>query len=177
MKARLALLAIFIVLSLLTVAAFTSFGLGQSGDIYAIEVIDWSSNDNGDDPPSWDKDVASCSGSLQDTDSDGLNDHFAFTISNGYPGYECTFNVTVHNAGNVTLTIADIDIHPTTAPATEIAVTVSQPTTPWNLAPDDDVAGGDDEVVVVFTVSLLQGAIPNTSYDIEGTLTVESAGS
>ena len=176
MKARLALLAIFIVLSLLTVAAFTSFGFGQSGDIYRIEVTAWSCNDQGLDPPDWDKDVASCNGSLEDTDDNGLNDHFAFTMDNGYPGYECTFNVTVHNAGNVTLTITGIDID-STAPANEIAVTVSQPTLPWNLAPDDESPGGYDEVVVVFTVALLEGAIPDTSYSIEGTITVESAGS
>jgi len=153
---------------LLAVAAFTSFGFGQSGDIYAVEFTSWSCNDQGLDPPGWDKDVASCSGSLQDTDNDGINDRFSFTIDNGYPGYECTFNVTVRNAGNVTLTITGIDIY-ATAPASEVTVIVSQPAIPWNLAPDG-------EVVVVFTVALLEGAIPNTSYGIEGAITVESAG-
>jgi hypothetical protein len=176
-KARLAILAVFIIISLVIVAAFTSFGFGQSGDRYAVEVTAWSSNDVGPDPPDFDKDVASCSGSLEDTDTppDSLADHFAFTIDNGYPGYECTFNLTVHNAGNVTLTITGIDIH-SSAPATEVAVAVSQPATPWTLAPDDESAGGNDEVVVVFKVTLLQGATPNTSYDITGAIKVESAG-
>jgi len=174
-KARLAILTVFIIISLVIVAAFTSFGFGQSGDRYAVEVTAWSANDQGVDPPDWDKDVASCIGSLEDTDDDGLADHFAFTIDNGYPGYECTFNLTVHNAGNVTLTIIGIDIH-SSAPATEVAVAVSQPTIPYNLAPDDESAGGNDEVVLVFKVTLLQGATPNTSYDITGAIKVESAG-
>ena len=170
-------LFIIIVFSVI-VALFMSFGMAQNNadGAPAVELLllpGWCS-DEGPDPPDFVKDVASCSGEVLDIDDDPYTDHFDFTIHNGYPGYECTFNLTVHNVGTETLWIWIGDSSVTSTSPGEVSVSgLSFSST--ELAPDDHAAGGADEAVVIFTVTVLQSAAPGTTYDdvISGTLVVK----
>lgn len=173
MRKRIGAALLFATILFIIIALFSSFGLAQDqeGSSYAVELTDWWTNDQGADPPGWEKDVAECSGSLVDTDADGLNDHFAFAIENGYPGYQCTLNLNVHNAGSETVTATGIGI--SSDKPGEVTTSVSQPTIPWTLAPDDGAPGGEDEVVVVFAVHVEQSATPNTTYSITGAIELE----
>ena len=150
------------------VGLFASFGMAQNAnDGPAVELTDWWSNDLGPsppnpvsfDPPEREKDVAWSEGQLQDTDADSLKDHFQFSIHNGYPGYECQLNLTVHNAGNETLWIwiGEGESTVTSSSPSEISVSgLSFSST--ELAADDHEDGGADEAVVIFTVTVLEGA-------------------
>ena len=167
--------ALFIIIVFSVIGTlFMSFAMAPAPDGHAVELSDWWCNDEGLDPPDFNEgeDFASCSGDLQDTDDDSLNDHFQFTIHDGYPGYECTFNLTVHNAGNETLWINEISVTSNHPHVSVNGVSVS-PTS--ELAPDDESAGGDDEAVVVFTVTVLPDATQGTTYDdvITGSIKVD----
>lgn len=176
--------ALFIVIIFsVIVGLFASFGMAQNNanDGPAVELTDWWSNDNvldPLDPPERQEDVAWVEGQLRDLkpdgDPDGYNDDFYFTIHDGYPGYECTLNLTVHNAGNETLWIHNVNVDVNPPSTTEVSVSgVSVSST--ELAPDDHAAGGADEAVVIFTVTVLEGATQGTTYlnVIDGSVVVK----
>ena len=118
----------FAIILCISVAAFVSFGFAAISDGYAVELIDWSTNDDVLDPPDWDKDVAWCEGELQDTDGDDLDDNFEFAIHNGYPGYECQVTLVVRNAGDNTFDIVNINIAP--VGTSDITIVIYEPATP-----------------------------------------------
>lgn len=168
----------FVIILCISVASFVSFGMAQDpGNSPAVEVLllsGWCSDD-GNDPPDFVKDVASCSGEvLDDLDEvpyDPYTDHFAFTIHNGYPGYECTFNLTVHNAGTETLWIWIGDTSVTSTSPSEISVS-GVSFSSIELA-SNGLPG--DSAVVIFTVYVMEGATPGTTYDdvISGTIVIK----
>lgn len=177
-------LFIIIVFSVI-VALFTSFGMAQNAnDGHAVELLLpplWCS-DQGPDPPLVNneemKDVAWCEGQvLDDLDEepyDIYTDHFAFSIHDGYPGYECTLNLIVHNVGTEPLEITSTSVTSTHPHVSVSGVSVSS----TDLDPDDGSPGGADEAVVIFTVTVLPDATPGTTYDdvITGSVVVEGVG-
>ena len=176
-------LFIIIVFSVI-VAFFVSFGMAQAPDGHAVELQlnqGWC-NDLGPsppnpeslDPPDFVKDVAWCSGEVLDdpfeVPHDLETDIFEFTIHNGYPGYECTFNVTVHNADMEPLEITSVSVTSTSPGEISVSGVSVSPTS--QLAPNG-LPG--DSAVVIFTVTVLEGATPGTTYlnVIDGSIVVD----
>lgn len=148
----------------------------NANDGHAVELSDWWCNDNvldPLDPPERQKDVAWCEGQLRDLkpdgDPDGYNDDFYFTIHDGYPGYECTLNLTVHNAGTEPLKITSVSVTSTSTGEVSVSgVSVSS----TELAPNGQAG---DSAVVIFTVTVLEGATADTTYlnVIDGSIIVD----
>jgi len=155
---------LYAVIAFIVVAGLSSFSFANNVSIDAVEVIGCWTSDQGDDPPDYDKNVAQCTYNITDLDANGYND-LELTIDNGYPGYQCTVNVTLHNmsAGNATVTGT------TWVSSSDITI---QDSTVYPIPLAANNPAGDDEGVIVFTTIIEQSAAQDTSYVIQGTVSV-----
>ena len=62
------------------------------------------------------KDVAWCHYELVDSEGDGSPDTLLVSVENAYPGYQCLFNITVHNNGSMPVHITDTSLVYNSAP-------------------------------------------------------------
>ena len=169
MRKLLGILILNTVIVIGIVATLSAFSFANNSSHNAVEVVECLVTDQGLDPPDYEKDVAACNYALKDLDGDGYND-LELTIQNGYPGYQCSVDMTLHNmsAGNASITGITWDI-----PA-EITLTDNNPY-PIPMAADNPT-GDDDEAVITFVTTINQsaeqGLTGDDAYKITGTIDI-----
>jgi len=144
---------------LLVAMGLTGIGLSDGGT--SISIDNWSYQDSGDQ-------VAYCQ-----ADYPWDNNRFAFTIYNGYPGYECRITLTISNTGEKRVEVKSIEIGTDNGITPgHISIGIHSPCYITHPEPfySSHMLDPGETLDVVFKVYVHNRAGQNTQYAIHGSI-------